>query len=131
MLFFYNISIALYFLAVKLVSLFNPKAKLFITGRKDIFNELSKIPRNENIYWFHCASLGELEQGKPIIENLKKNDNSIIILITFFSPSGYNYGRDYKFADYTFYLPIDTKNNAKEFIELINPKKAFFIKYEF
>ncbi|MFB0926091.1 MAG: glycosyltransferase N-terminal domain-containing protein, partial [Vicingaceae bacterium] len=131
MLFFYNISISLYFLLVKIASLFNPKAKQFVTGRQSIFEELKKIPQNETIYWFHCASLGELEQGKPIIEKLKEDYTSIKILITFFSPSGYNLGKDYELADYTFYLPLDSKSNSKQFIDLINPKKVFFIKYEF
>lgn len=131
MLFIYNISITSYFLAIKIAALFTPKAKAFILGRKNVFKELRTIPQEDNIYWFHCASLGELEQGKPVIESLKKQDSSIKILITFFSPSGYAYGKDYKLADYVFYLPIDTKRNAKEFTELINPKKVFFIKYEF
>jgi 3-deoxy-D-manno-octulosonic-acid transferase len=131
LLFFYNISISLYFLAVKIASLFNPKAKQFVTGRQRVFEELKKITPNETIYWFHCASLGELEQGKPIIEKLKEGSTSIKILITFFSPSGYNLGKDYELADYTFYLPLDSKSNSKQFIDLINPKKVFFIKYEF
>ena len=131
MLFFYNISIYLYFLSVKIASLFNPKAKQFITGRQSVFEELKKIPPNETIYWFHCASLGELEQGKPIIEKLKEDSTSIKILITFFSPSGYTFGKNYELADYIFYLPLDSKSNSKQFIDLINPKKVFFVKYEF
>jgi 3-deoxy-D-manno-octulosonic-acid transferase len=131
LLFIYNISVNAYYLAIKIAFLFVPKAKAFVLGRKNIFKALKTIPHNENIYWFHCASLGELEQGKPVIESLKKTDSSIKVLITFFSPSGYKYGKDYSFADFVFYLPIDTQKNAKEFIELINPKKAFFIKYEF
>ncbi len=131
MIFVYQISIKAYYLAIKVASFFNPKAKLWIEGRKDIFEKLKKINSNENIYWFHCASLGELEQGKPIIEKLKKKDASIKILLTFFSPSGYEFGKDYEKADYVFYLPIDTASNARQFINLVNPKKTFFIKYEF
>ncbi len=127
----YNISVASYSLAIKIAALFNPKAKEFVLGRKNIFKELKTIPQRDNVYWFHCASLGELEQGKPVIERLKKTDPSIQVLITFFSPSGYKYGKDYEIADFVFYLPIDTQKNAKKFIELINPKKVFFIKYEF
>lgn len=131
MIFFYNISISIYFFAIKIASLFNPKAKLFLEGRKGIFEQLKTVKASDNLYWFHCASLGELEQGKPLIEALKKQDPSIIILNTFFSPSGYEYGKDYEFADYSFYLPLDTKSNAKKFINAIDPKKVFFIKYEF
>jgi 3-deoxy-D-manno-octulosonic-acid transferase len=108
----YNISVNSYFLAIKIASLFNQKAKDFIMGRKDVFNELKKNPLAENIYWFHCASLGELEQAKPVIEGLKETDTSIKVLITFFSPSGYKYAENYKFADYIFYLPLDTQKNA-------------------
>jgi len=128
---FYQISIFFYFLAIKIASLFNPKAKLWVTGRKNIFEQLKEVYSEENIYWFHCASLGELEQGKPVIEKLKKKDPSIKFLITFFSPSGYDFGLNYKNADYVFYLPLDTPSNAKHFIEIVNPSKAFFIKYEF
>jgi len=131
LIFFYNISISFYYLAVKIAALFNPKAKLWADGRVNIFKELKEVNTNENIYWFHCASLGELEQGKPLIEKLKETDNSIKILITFFSPSGYEFGKDYNKADYVYYLPLDTFANAKQFIEMVNPTKAFFIKYEF
>lgn len=131
MILFYQISIFLYFGAIKIASFFNPKAKLWIDGRATVFDELNKINLTNNIYWFHCASLGELEQGKPVIEKLKKKDPNITILLTFFSPSGYEYGKNYKTADFVFYLPIDTPSNAKKFIDIINPKKVFFIKYEF
>ena len=121
MIFFYNISISFYYLAVKIAALFNPKAKLWADGRVNIFKELKEVNTNENIYWFHCASLGELEQGKPLIEKLKETDNSIKILITFFSPSGYEFGKDYNKADYVYYLPLVTFANAKQFIEMVNP----------
>ena len=127
----YNISVNSYFLVIRIASLFNQKAKDFIVGRKNVFNDLKKYPLDDNIYWFHCASLGELEQGKPVIEALKEKDPSIKVLITFFSPSGYKYGKNYKSADYVLYLPLDTKKNASQFIRLINPKKVFFVKYEF
>lgn len=128
---FYQISIFLYYIAIRIASLFNPKAKQWLDGRKNIFDKLQEINSDENIYWFHCASLGELEQGKPVIEKLKQKDSSIKFLITFFSPSGYEFGLNYENADYVFYLPLDTPKNALRFINLINPKKAFFIKYEF
>lgn len=111
--------------------MFNPKARQWIEGRKNIFEQLKVISSNDNIYWFHCASLGEFEQAKPVIEKLKSKDATIKILITIFSPSGYDFAKKYKAADYVFYLPLDTPSNAKRFIELVNPKKVFFIKYEF
>ena len=131
MILFYQISIVLYFATIKVASAFNSKAKKWISGRKNIFNLLKEISPNENIYWFHCASLGELEQAKPVIEKLKRKDTSIKILITIFSPSGYDFAKKYKEADYVFYLPLDTPSNAKRFIKIVNPKKAFFVKYEF
>ncbi|PJA06869.1 MAG: 3-deoxy-D-manno-octulosonic acid transferase [Flavobacteriales bacterium CG_4_10_14_0_2_um_filter_32_8] len=131
MLFFYQITIHCYYLILKIASIFNPKAKLWIKGRQRIFEQLKIVEGQGNIFWFHCASLGELEQGKPIIEKLKAQDNTIKILLTFFSPSGYEIGKKYKKADYVFYLPLDSATNAKRFIKIVNPKKAFFIKYEF
>jgi len=127
----YQISIYAYYTAVKIASFFNPKAKLWIEGRKGVFEKLEEIDSSENIYWFHCSSLGELEQAKPVVEKLKEKDNSIKILITIFSPSGYEFARSYNNADYVYYLPIDTPSNAKQFIDIVKPKKAFFIKYEF
>jgi 3-deoxy-D-manno-octulosonic-acid transferase len=132
LLFFYQISIHIYFLAVKIASFFNPKAKQWTIGRKGIFDELKKnIVPKEKIFWFHCASLGEFEQGKPIIDALKRTDAANKILITFFSPSGYELRKNYENADYVFYLPLDTPKNAKQFIKIVKPHQAFFIKYEF
>lgn len=104
---------------------------MWLDGRKNIFEQLKKINSLDNIYWFHCASLGEFEQAKPIIEKIKSRDASVKILITIFSPSGYQFAKKYKEADYVFYLPLDTPSNAKRFIEIVNPKKVFFVKYEF
>jgi len=132
MLFIYQISIQIYFIAIKIASLFNPKAKQWIDGRKNIFYQLNKtIQPNDNIYWFHCASLGEFEQGKPIIDEIKAKHEDIKIQVTFFSPSGYELRKSYKNADYIFYLPLDTKKNAQQFLKTVRPTKAFFIKYEF
>ena len=128
---FYQIFIFLYYIAIKVASIFNPKAKLWVKGRTDVFEKLKAINFDNNIHWFHCASLGELEKGKPIIEKLKEKDSTIKILITIFSPSGYEFAKSYNKADFVFYLPLDTRNNAKRFIEIVNPSKAFFIKYEF
>jgi 3-deoxy-D-manno-octulosonic-acid transferase len=130
-IFVYQISIHLYHLAIKIAALFKPKAKAWLEGRKTVFEDLDKIEFGDNTYWFHCASLGELEQGKPVIEALKKENPSIEILITFFSPSGFEHGLRYELSDHVFYLPIDTPKNAEKFIQAVQPKRAFFIKYEF
>lgn len=128
----YQISIYGYATSIQLASLFNQKAKLWVLGRKDIFKKLKKeICSDTNLVWFHCASLGEFEQGKPVIEAYKSKYPNDKILVTFFSPSGYELRKNYSGADYIFYLPIDTPKNAKQFIEITKPKKAFFIKYEF
>lgn len=132
MLFFYQISIHIYYAIISIAALFNPKARQWLNGRKNIFEELKKsISSEDEIYWFHCASLGEFEQGKPIIDTIKNKYPNIKILVTFFSPSGYELRKNYENADYVFYLPLDTKKNAKKFIQIVHPKKAFFIKYEF
>lgn len=114
------------------MSLFNQKAKSWVIGRKDIFKKLKAvIPENENIIWFHCASLGEFEQGRPVIEEFKNRKPDWKILLTFFSPSGYEIRKNYAGADYIFYLPADTKNNAGQWLDIIRPKLAVFVKYEF
>jgi 3-deoxy-D-manno-octulosonic-acid transferase len=128
----YNISIWIFSIAVHIASLFNPKAKQWIKGRKDIFRKLEKALKNEqNIVWFHCASLGEFEQGKPIIEGYKQKHPTHKILLTFFSPSGFEIRKNYEGVDWVFYLPTDTKANAKRFIEIVKPIKVIFVKYEF
>ncbi len=132
MRFVYNISVSSYSLFIKFAALFNPKAKLWVNGRKDWESKLKMHTHGlQNIHWFHCASLGEFEQGKPLIEALKKKDPSISILVTFFSPSGYEIRKDYELADYVCYLPIDSKQNAIRFINTLDLKQAYFIKYEF
>jgi 3-deoxy-D-manno-octulosonic-acid transferase len=132
MTFLYSLSLGLYYLLIFMASPFNSKARKWIRGRTGLFGEIKKKIRPEdNIYWFHASSLGEFEQGRPLIEAIKIKNPSVKILITFFSPSGYEPRKNYKSADYIFYLPVDSKRNASRFIELINPSKAFFIKYEF
>ncbi len=119
--------------------LFNKKIRLFVNGRKDVFKLLeAKISKTDTVIWFHCASLGEFEQGRPVIEKIKSqilNPKSAFynhkILVTFFSPSGYEIRKDYALADVVCYLPLDTKQNAKKFIELVHPEIAIFVKYEF
>ena len=112
--------------------MFNPKARLWVDGRKGLLGKLAgQIDKNDKIAWFHAASLGEFEQGRPIIESFRKRFPDYKILLTFFSPSGYEIRKNYEGADYVVYLPIDTKRNAREFIKIVQPKLAVFIKYEF
>ena len=132
MRFLYNFSIYLYIISIRIASLFNAKAKIWLNGRKNIFENLKHSVKNENnIVWFHCASLGEFEQGKPIIEHYKNKYPSHKILLTFFSPSGFQVKKQYEKVHWVFYLPADTARNAKRFIEIVRPLKVVFIKYEF
>lgn len=109
---------------------FNKKLKLFVDGRKETFSKIAVL-KNQKTIWFHVASLGEFEQARPIIEELKQTHVGYKILVTFFSPSGYEIRKNYKLADVICYLPLDSKQNAKQFLEIVNPKMAIFIKYEF
>lgn len=110
---------------------FSPKMKLFAKGRKSVFAELQKnLSENDKVLWFHAASLGEYEQGVPVMEAVKKNFPHYKILLTFFSPSGYEVKKNNSLSDLTLYLPMDTRKNAKKFIKLANPDLAVFIKYE-
>lgn len=132
MLFLYNIVIQITGPILKLISIFNSKIKLFVDGRKDVFQILkTKIKPQDQTFWFHAASLGEYEQGIPIIEKIKQEYPSHKIVVTFFSPSGYEVRKNNTLADVTVYLPLDTKKNAKKFLEIVHPEKVFFIKYEF
>jgi len=132
MLWLYNIGILLYRFVLSFASNFNNKAKLFRNGRKDIFLTINKqIDSSKRHIWFHFASLGEFEQGRPVLEALKNIYPEKGIVVTFFSPSGYEIRKNYALAEGVFYLPLDTKDNAAEFIRLINPEIAVFTKYEF
>lgn len=132
MVFAYNIFIILYGFGIRFASLFNHKAKLWVTGRIGWEKELTgKLSGNKSkIIWIHSASLGEFEQGRPLIESIKKTYPAYKILVTFFSPSGYEVRKNYAGADYVFYLPIDTKKNANIFIDTVQPALTIFIKYE-
>lgn len=128
----YNLSIYLYSILIKLASPFNQKASQILKGRQRVFKELpNKINHESPIIWIHCASLGEFEQGRPLIEAIKKQYPTYQIFLTFFSPSGYEIRKNYELADYVCYLPSDTKANARKLIELVNPEIVFFVKYEF
>jgi len=132
MLFLYNLAVSLAAFFLKIVALFSPKIKLFVEGRKNVFSILEeKIKADDKTIWFHSASLGEYEQGLPVIEKIKEKYPSHKIIVTFFSPSGYEVRKNNTVADVTIYLPLDTKSNAKKFLKLVHPELAFFIKYEF
>jgi 3-deoxy-D-manno-octulosonic-acid transferase len=122
---FYNLGLLSYSSAIHLASPFKEKAKLFVQGRKH-----QDIKSHEGCIWFHCASLGEFEQARPIIEGIKENNSKQEIVITFFSPSGYEIRKDYRLADAIYYLPLDRASNAKRFLDQLQPKAAIFIKYE-
>ncbi|HTM91829.1 MAG TPA: glycosyltransferase N-terminal domain-containing protein [Flavisolibacter sp.] len=128
----YNLFIRLYVLGIRIASLWNPKGKEWVGGRKNLFKELSaKITGGDKTIWFHCASAGEFEQGKPLIEEMKRVYPSHKIVVSFFSPSGYSAAKKYPYADIITYLPADTRKNAKHFIELIKPELVVFVKYEY
>jgi 3-deoxy-D-manno-octulosonic-acid transferase len=132
MTYIYNIGILIYVLTAKLLSPFNSKARLWTRGRKDWKSKLKEKINRENInIWIHCASLGEFEQGRPLIEAIKKIKPEYRIILTFFSPSGYEIRKNYNNADYVCYLPADTPGNVKKFVNLVNPAAAIFVKYEF
>jgi 3-deoxy-D-manno-octulosonic-acid transferase len=118
-----------YGLGILIWSLFNLKAKQWVIGRKNWKSNLEKADI-EGAIWIHCSSLGEFEQGRPVLEEIKKRRPEKKILLTFFSPSGYEIRKDYPLADYVCYLPLDTPGNARQFIEIAKPEIALFVKYE-
>lgn len=130
----YNFVILLYGLGVKIASLRKTKAKQWVNGRKNwqsLLTQKVKQLQSKQIIWIHCASYGEFEQGRPLIESIKKNHPNYKLLLTFFSPSGYEAFKDWKGADVICYLPLDTKSNANQFLDIVKPQHAIFIKYEF
>ena len=132
MLFIYSIIVVLASQLVKLLVLFSPKIRLFVEGRKGVFSSLkSKIKTNDRTIWFHAASLGEYEQGLPVMEAIKLKFPNHKIVLTFFSPSGFEVRKNNTVADVTVYLPLDTKKNAATFLKLVHPEMVFFIKYEY
>ena len=136
MSFLYNLAIKLYAGGINIAAaLGGDKAGKWVNGRKNwaenLSDALSKFDRSENIIWFHCASLGEFEQGRPLIEAFRKKYRDWKIVLTFYSPSGFEVRKNYKGADVILYLPADTPKNARDFISIVNPKIAVFVKYEF
>ena len=132
MLFLYSIVTQIVQFLLPLFGFFSPKMKLFVNGRKTVFETLEqKINSSDKTIWFHAASLGEFEQGLPVMEKIKAKFPNHKIVVTFFSPSGYEVRKNNTIADATVYLPLDTKSNAKKFLKLVHPEMVFFIKYEF
>jgi 3-deoxy-D-manno-octulosonic-acid transferase len=132
MIFIYSLITQLASFLLPFLRFLSPKMKLFVDGRKEVFAKIDqKINSSDKTIWFHAASLGEYEQGLPVMEKKKERFPNHKIVVTFFSPSGYEVRKNNTIADATVYLPIDTKSNAKKFIEKINPEMVFFIKYEF
>lgn len=127
----YNFGIAFFSFLLRIAAPFNVKAKQLLIGRRDTWQKLKLFQASGKVIWVHCASLGEFEQGRPLIEAIKAQFPAYKIALTFFSPSGYEIRKNYNMADLVVYLPADTPSNAKRFIKAINPSMAFFVKYEF
>jgi len=127
----YNFFIYFYYFLIKTASIYNSKARTWIDGRKNIFEKMFfNSHEDDKLIWFHCSSLGEFEQGRPVMERLKRENPEFKLLLTFFSPSGFKVKKNYPHADYVFYLPLDKPSNAKKFLDIWNPTMAVFIKYE-
>lgn len=130
--FLYNIGILIFSALARLISPFNTRASLWVRGRKNWEEKIAeKVKQGDKVIWIHCASLGEFEQGRPVIEAIKQQMPSFKVFLTFFSPSGYEIRKNYSFADCVIYLPSDTPSNAVRFIELVRPEYVIFVKYEF
>lgn len=132
MYFFYNILVLITAFILKIVAIFNKKINLFVEGRTETFSKLiTGISKEDQVFWIHCASLGEFEQGRPIIEKLKTQYPKHKLVVTFFSPSGYEVRKNYEVANVVCYLPLDSKKNVTHFLEIVHPNLAIFVKYEF
>jgi len=132
MQFLYNLVVQFARLFIPLFGLFSSKMHLFYKGRKETFSKIKNtIGKNDKSIWMHCASLGEFEQGRPVLEKLKLKYPNHKLVLSFFSPSGYEVRKDYELVDVVVYLPLDTVNNAKIFLKKVQPSLAIFIKYEF
>lgn len=130
----YDIGILVYFFCARILGLFNHKAALFVSGRKNIISciqEKMSGRGDRRTVWFHCSSVGEFEQARPLIERIREMSPESFIVLTFFSPSGYELRKNYSCADAVFYLPMDTSRNARRFLDAVQPSTAIFVKYEF
>lgn len=144
---FYHVFLWLYKIGIRLIAPWNGKAKLWLEGRKGLFErigaEMNTVDRtagqknktgadgNGPVIWMHCSSLGEFEQGRPVLEGLRKESPGCRIVLSFFSPSGYETKKDYKGADHIFYLPLDSPKNARQFVNLVKPDLVLWVKYDY
>ena len=132
MYFLYNILVNIVWFVLKIIAVFNAKIRLFVEGRKTTFAKLkNEISVTDKVVWMHCASLGEFEQGRPVLEKIKQKFPEYKLVVTFFSPSGYEVRKNYDMANVVCYLPFDTQKNSVQFLNTINPEIAIFVKYEF
>ena len=134
MILFYRLFLVMYAIAIRMVALVSPKAKKWIAGRRNWRIQLQSFRNNhqeQKLVWMHCASLGEFEQGRPVLEALRGIYPDHLFMLTFFSPSGYEIRKNYPGADFVMYLPLDSSKNARDFVEIANPTLAIFVKYEF
>src|SRR5690606_8140423 len=132
MVILYRIALFLYHQSIHLAASFNTKARKWVDGRKDIFDEIAaEVDASKRHIWFHFASLGEFEQGRPVLERYRKEWPEKPIVVTFYSPSGYEVRRNYALANHVFYLPADGPAHARRFLNLIQPEVAFFTKYDY
>lgn len=131
MSYLYNLLLYIVYGVIQFLGLFNKKLSLFVSGRKQTFQKLASVQSNDRVFWIHAASLGEFEQARPIIEKLKVNYPNHKIVVTFFSPSGYEIRKNYPLADIICYLPFDTKANMRKFLKQVHPELAIIVKYEF
>ena len=127
----YNFAAHITYSILSVYGIFNKKIGLFVKGRKKTFDQLYVLQEDDKVIWIHAASLGEFEQARPIIEGLKQRYSAYKIVVTFFSPSGYEIRKDYELADVVCYLPFDTKGRVRKFLKLTNPELAIMVKYEF
>ena len=128
----YRLAIAAYFMAIRMASLVSAKAQLFVAGRAGLLGSIQQALAGDTRprIWMHCASLGEFEQGRPVLEGLRMQYPSHSFIVTFFSPSGYEVRKDYSGADHVFYLPMDSPANARRFLDIVQPSLCIFVKYE-
>ncbi len=127
----YRSAVFLYGLGIRLAALWQPKARLWLEGRKRIWDQLADIPPGSKVVWFHTASLGEFEQGRPLIEHYRKLHPDYFLLLTFFSPSGFTPRKNYAYVDKVCYLPLDHPAASRRFFDLVRPSLIVFVKYEF
>jgi len=132
-IFFYTLFLSVYHAGIRFIARWNPKARLWADGRNNIFARIEEaLAGNQSpVIWMHCSSLGEFEQGRPVLERLKKEYGSHRVFLTFFSPSGYEAKKNYAGADYVFYLPPDSRKNARRFVALVKPQLVLWVKYDY